>query len=93
MSVVSVKLTPIGNTVNDLDTIPNLCSPLGKIEQRLPIHKTKHPLGTERVTLNYITHVQSRAEENHEVTLHFACGLIVWNKSLFGQVLKIEKAT
>lgn len=80
-------------------------------------------LHDELVALNYIPHVQSRAEEaaslkqsddfkahrwvverthswlnryrrllvrwekkieNYEAILHFACGLIVWNKSLLG---------
>lgn len=61
-------------------------------------------LHDELVALNYIPHVQSRAEEaanlkqsddfkayrwekkieNYEAMLHFACGLIVWNKSLLG---------
>lgn len=49
----------------------------GKIEQLLPIHKTNHPLGTERVTLNYITHVQSRAEEEDSLKQSADLTLIV----------------
>ena len=43
-----VKSTPIENTVNEFNTIPNLRCALGKIEPLLPVHKTYHPLGTHR---------------------------------------------